>query len=111
ALDTLPKGMTMQDRTSPRQRVQTQLRDPIPLSQRLGYSLSEFAALFGRSPTWGYRQIYAGRVKPVADCGRLIIPRAELERVLSSAARYNPQPHKPKTQCAESSATIGGDPQ
>jgi hypothetical protein len=75
------------------QRAQTQsrvARERIPLSERLGYSPAEFAALFGRSPTWGYRQIYAGRVKPVADCGRIIIPRTEVESVLARRREYNP---------------------
>jgi len=80
----------MQDRTSPRQAAKTQSRLPMSLNERLGYSPAEFAALFGRSPTWGYRQIYAGRVKPVADCGRLIIPRAEVESVLARRREYNP---------------------
>jgi hypothetical protein len=75
------------------QRVQTQsrvARELIPLSERVGYSPAEFAALFGRSPTWGYRQIYAGRVKPIADCGRIIIPRAEVDSVLARRREYNP---------------------
>jgi len=83
----------MQCSISHRQRAQTQsrvAREPLPLTERLGYSPAEFAALFGRSPTWGYRQIYAGRVKPVADCGRLIIPRAEIESVLARRREYNP---------------------
>jgi helix-turn-helix protein len=80
----------MQDRTSPRQRTQTQSREPISLNERLGYSPAEFAALFGRSPTWGYRQIYAGRIKPISDCGRLLIPRSELDALLARKAEYNP---------------------
>jgi hypothetical protein len=65
-------------------------RQSVPLIERLDYSPAEFAALFGRSPTWDYRQIYAGRVRPVADCGRLIIPRAEVESVLARRREYNP---------------------
>ena len=83
----------MQDNTEHGQRAQTQsrvAREQIPLNERLGYSPAEFAALFGRSPTWGYRQIYAGRVKPVADCGRMIIPREEVDSVLARRAEYNP---------------------
>jgi hypothetical protein len=75
------------------QRAQTQsrvAREPIPLSERLGYSAAEFAALFGRSPTWGYRQIYASRVKPIVDCGRLLIPRSEVDSFLSRKVEYNP---------------------
>jgi hypothetical protein len=76
------------------QRAQTSsrvARDPIPLNERLGYSPTEFASLFGRSPTWGYRQIYAGRVKPVAGCGRIIIPRSEVDSVLARRREYNPK--------------------
>ena len=80
------------------QRAQTQsrvARQPIPLGERAAYSPAEFAALFGRSPTWGYRQIYAVRIKPIADCGRLLIPREEVDSFLSRKAEYNP-------------ATVGG---
>jgi Helix-turn-helix domain len=76
------------------QRAQTQsrvARESILLTERLGYSAAEFAALFGRSPTWGYRQIYAGRIKPVADCGRIIIPRSEVDSVLARRREYNPR--------------------
>jgi len=70
-------------------------RDPIPLGDRLGYSAAEFAGLFGRSATWGYRQIYAGRLKPIADCGRILVPRSEVDSFLARRAEYNPKP-KPK---------------
>ena len=77
------------------QRAQTQsrfAREPIPLDQRAAYSPAEFAALFGRSPTWGYRQIYAGRVRPIADCGRLLIPYTEVDSILARRCEYNPAP-------------------
>src|SRR5881275_69336 len=86
------------------QRAQTQshvAREPIPLTQRVALSPAEFAALCGRSPTWGYRQIYAGRLKPIADCGRIIIPRAEIELVLARRREYNP------TQTRGRSAPLG----
>jgi Helix-turn-helix domain len=60
------------------------------LNERLGYSPAEFAALFGRSPTWGYRQIYSARIKPICDCGRLLIPRSEVDSFLARKAEYNP---------------------
>ena len=75
-------------------RAQTQsrvAREPIPINERLGYSAAEFAALFGRSATWGYRQIYAGRVKPIADCGRLLIPHTEVDSILARRREYNPK--------------------
>jgi hypothetical protein len=75
------------------QRAQTQsrvAREPIPLNERAALSPAEFAALCGRSATWAYRQIYAGRIKPIADCGRLLIPRSEVESFLTRTAEYNP---------------------
>ena len=77
------------------QRAQTQsrvAREPIPLSERLGYSPAEFGGLFGRSATWGYRQIYAGRVKPIFDCGRMLVPRSEADSFLARRGEYNPKP-------------------
>jgi helix-turn-helix protein len=62
----------------------------VPLSDRAAYSPAEFAALCGRSPTWGYRQIYAGRIRPISDCGRLLIPRSEVDSFLARKVEYNP---------------------
>src|SRR5439155_24168358 len=68
-------------------------REPqrINLNERLALSPREFAAAVGRSPTYAYRQIYAGRVRPISDAGRLLIPRSEVDRFLARAADYNPQ--------------------
>jgi hypothetical protein len=74
-------------------RAQTQsrvAREPIPLTHRVALSPAEFAALCGRSPTWAYRLIYKGVVKTIADCGRLLIPRSEIESFVARAAEYNP---------------------
>jgi hypothetical protein len=82
------------ENTSDSQRAQTQsraARQSIPFSERLGYSPAEFGSLFGRSATWSYRQIYAGRVKPISDCGRILVPRSEVERFLGRADIYNTQ--------------------
>src|SRR6478736_6283641 len=65
-------------------------RKLVPLAERAAFSPAEFAALCGRSPTWGYRQIYAGRIKPISDCGRLLIPRLEVDSFLARKAEYNP---------------------
>jgi hypothetical protein len=56
---------------------------------RVAYSLAEFAALFGKEKTWAYRKIYAQQVKAIKDQGRLMIPAAEVERILGTAANYN----------------------
>lgn len=65
--------------------------------QRVAFSPGEFASLFGKSQTWGYRQIYAGKVKAITEHGRILIPAKEVERLLASAGIYNGQ-EKPKAQ-------------
>ena len=56
---------------------------------RVAFSPGEFAALFGKSQTWGYRQIYAGKVKAITEYGRLSIPAVEVERILQTAGVYD----------------------
>ena len=57
--------------------------------QRVTFSPGEFAALFGKSQTWGYRQLYAGKVKSITEYGRILIPASEVERILAEAGIYN----------------------
>jgi hypothetical protein len=57
--------------------------------QRVAFSPREFAALFGKELTWGYRQLYAGKVKSITDHGRIMIPAKEVERILGTAGVYN----------------------
>ena len=78
------------------QRAQTQSRaarelKQINLSERLALSPREFGSALGKSVTYGYRAIYRGWVKPVSDCGRLMIPITEVHRFLARAAEYNPE--------------------
>lgn len=70
-------------------------------SKRVAFSPSEFAALFGKQQTWGYRQIYAGKVKAITEYGRIQIPAAEVERILASAERYDGAKQKPAKTKAE----------
>ena len=58
-------------------------------TDRVTFSPGEFAALFGKSQTWGYRQIYAGKVKTITEYGRILIPASEVERILAEAGIYN----------------------
>ena len=58
-------------------------------SQRVTFSPGEFAAMFGKSQTWGYRQLYAGKVKSITEYGRILIPASEVERILAEAGIYN----------------------
>jgi len=67
-------------------------RRRINLNERLALSPREFGALLGKSATFGYRAIYRGWVKPISDCGRLMIPRTEVDRFLERSAEYNPKP-------------------
>ena len=66
--------------------------ETIKLNERFAYSPKEFSEANGRSATWGYRQIYAGKVKVISDCGRLLIPHSEVQRFLARATEYNPTP-------------------
>ncbi len=56
---------------------------------RVAYSPAEFAALFGKEQTWGYRQIYAGKVKTITEHGRILIPAAEVDGILAKAGVYD----------------------
>jgi hypothetical protein len=81
----------MEANTTHGERAQTQsrvARERIPLPERAAYSPAEFAALCGRSPTWAYRQIYAGRIRPISDCGHLLIPRSEFDSFLARRTEY-----------------------
>jgi hypothetical protein len=90
----------VKENTSCGQRTQTQLRaarepktiDLSRLNGRLALSPREAGAAIGKSATYIYRQFYAGRLKPISDCGRLMISRDELQRFLSRGCEYNPQP-------------------
>src|SRR6516225_10391623 len=87
--------MQSADKTEPttqaRSRAARELKS-VSLSERLAFSPKEFGEANGRSATWGYRQIYSGKVKVISDCGRLLIPRSEVERFLARATEYNPTP-------------------
>lgn len=57
------------------------MEGPFAPVQRAAYSPSEFAALFGKSATWGYRQLYSGRVNAITGDGRLMIPASEVAKI------------------------------
>lgn len=60
-----------------------------PENNRVAYSPAEFAGLFGKEQTWGYRQIYAGKVSTITEHGRILIPAAEVDRILEKAGVYD----------------------
>jgi hypothetical protein len=67
---------------------------------RVGFSPREFAAAFGRHPSWTYRLAYKGQLKVIGHLGRLLIPASELDRILSSAEIYNPDVAKSNKELA-----------
>jgi hypothetical protein len=60
----------------------------IPLSEKVVLSPTEFSTLFGRHYTWGYWQIYAGKIKVITNLGRMMIPRSEVDRLLEDKEIY-----------------------
>jgi hypothetical protein len=58
----------------------------LPLMERAAVTPNEFAALFGKETTWGYRQIYAGKVSVIKSLGHQMIPRSEIQRLMGTAA-------------------------
>jgi hypothetical protein len=63
--------------------------------ERVTFSPGEFAALFGKSQSWGYRQIYSGKVKTITEYGRILIPASEVKKILGTAGRYEGMKAKP----------------
>jgi hypothetical protein len=61
-------------------------------TSRAALSPREFAASFGKHASWAYRLLYSGKIHAITEFGRILIPVAELKRVLAAAERYNPQP-------------------
>ncbi len=67
-------------------------RPPVNLSDLVGREAltpREFAAKYGKSETWGYRQLYSGTVKAITIAGNLMIPVSEIDRLNSTAQVYS----------------------
>jgi hypothetical protein len=71
--------------SAPAKRIARSPKITVPLTERAALSPNEFAAVFGKANTWGYRLIYSGKVKVIKDLGRMMIPGSELKRLLASA--------------------------
>ena len=63
---------------------------------RIGFSVTEFAALFGRKKDWGYKVIYAGKVKVIDGLGGILVPTSEIQRIKKSARVYAPSKKRKK---------------
>lgn len=64
----------------------------VSLSERAAFSPAEFSALFGREMTWGYRLLYAGRIKAIRGMKPAMIPRSEVDRLTTELAIYGEIP-------------------
>lgn len=56
--------------------------------EKVTYTPTEFAEVFGKERTWAYRQLYAGKVQAITELGRTLIPTSEVDRLLKEAGRY-----------------------
>lgn len=59
------------------------------LAERAALTPAEFARLFGHDQSWGYRQIYAKKVRVITGYGRMMIPKGEVERLQKEAGYFN----------------------
>ena len=59
---------------------------------RLAYTVIEFASLFGRSQTWGYRRIYAEEITALEIGGRAMITREEILRFMATRQKFPGRP-------------------
>ena len=92
ALNARPSDTPLRNKKPEREKVK------VPLGERAAYTPGVFAALFGKSVTWGYRRIYSGDVKVITGLGGLMmIPASEVERISSGAERLTTRRRKPAT--------------
>jgi hypothetical protein len=62
--------------------------------KQLAYTPADFAALFGRSQVWGYRQVYGGAVAAKEIGGRAMITRDEILRFMKNLPDFKGRPTK-----------------
>jgi hypothetical protein len=65
----------------------------VPLLDRLGWDVSEYAGLAGCSPAFVWRLIRDGKLDSVKVAGRRIISREAGLKLLKSASRPRPTSH------------------
>lgn len=58
------------------------------VSGRHSYSPEEFASLHGKSKTWAYRLMYAGKIRVIKGAGTIRIPLTEAERFCQNVEVY-----------------------
>jgi hypothetical protein len=58
-------------------------------AERVAYTLTEFAALFGKSRVWAYRQMWAHRIKVIEEFGPPMVPVSEVRRLQRAAHLFS----------------------
>jgi hypothetical protein len=62
-----------------------------PVDRQEAFTVPEAARFFGRHPAWIYRRVYLRKLKVLRDGGRIMITRAEIERMLGRQAVHVPK--------------------
>ncbi len=91
------------------QRAQTQsraARESVNLGERLALSVSELAAALGKSPTYVYRAIWASKIRPLSNAGRLLISKEQINAFLARTEEYNPKKRKAEKAAGEEVANV-----
>jgi len=57
-------------------------------NERLAYTPAEFAAMFGKSKTWTYRLLYAGKIRRIKGAPSVLIPHSELQLFVGQTIRH-----------------------
>jgi excisionase family DNA binding protein len=69
-------------------------------SSRKAFTIAEVATLLGVHKSSVYRILYAGGIKVLSGCGRLMIPETELQRFLNRVEVYAPRGRRCKSVTA-----------
>lgn len=51
-------------------------------TERRAYSMAEFAAMLGKTPSWAHKLHYEGKLKVIEGLGRKLVPLSEVRRLL-----------------------------
>ena len=55
--------------------------------KRAGYSIAEVSSMFGKHRSWGYRQVWLGRIKVSMGFGEAIVSDDEVARIKGAGLR------------------------
>src|SRR5260370_10912467 len=67
------------------------MKNPPPVDRQEAFTVPQAAKFFGRHPAWIYRRVYLRKLKVLRDGGRIMITRAEIERMLGRQVVHVPK--------------------